>query len=503
MATLTIQPSNIDTYLDDENPTSNSGSSTQLIITNQSANHIRAILKFDFSSLPDGVTIDSATLSIYIYQDLGAAAGRTLSANRMTELGWVEGEATWNEYSSGNSWSSAGGDFTSTDAATQTIPAAGNWVDFDVKVLAEYFRDNDSEIANFLIKDDGSEVSLALGRYYSSEYSGDTSLRPKLIIDYHLPNDAAITFPLLSVQGGSGATGVISLPILSVQGFGAAGAEITLPQLSLSAFSSPGISNITLPIFTTSLAGHLQVDGTVTLPLISLNAISSAHADGTVTLPAFSLSSTGLLHGASSLALPVASLDALASGDDDISITLPALTLSATGNPLRGVAQITLSRFDTNLTGFSGSTDGTALELPAFTISIRTGLTVSTLLPQFTLAATAQSGFVGTYNKSLPRMTVNVKATQQSRGINSITLPVFTLDASLKTGEISLASTRNLPGLRLGATGFVGVPGDVDLTFPAFELSVFGYQGLQGTVVQSLKMLTLDAYADVYTNRII
>lgn len=184
-------------------------------------------------------------------------------------------------------------------------------------------------------------------------------------------------------------------------------------------------------------------------------------------------------------------------------MAFPEITLSATGEALRGIAQLTLPKLTSNIIGLSGTTEGTKINLPAFTVSIRAGLTNSISLPQYTLAASGANGIIATYDQSLPRMIVNVKATQQSRGLSSVNLPAFTLDATLKTGEISSASTRNFPVLRLGATGFIGRNSDADLTFPAFELSVLGYQSLNGTVVQSLKMLTLDAYGESYTNRII
>ena len=461
MAILTIQPADKDTFFYAAQNTVNNGSADSLNILADDDGAIRSILQFDFSAIPP-VTITSATLSLTVKS--GDGDGRSYWAYRLTQTAWVELQATWNEYSTGNSWASAGGDFTVTDGNTVVVPTVGQQADWDVTSLVQYFINNDGEIANFLIKDDAEGPVGSVGsNFYSSDFAGTVTWRPKLTINY-IDSEASIT----------------------------------LPQLSVSAFSSPGIANLSLPVLSVLAQGGAGAD--LTFPQFTTDFISLIHADSSITLPLLTLDS---VPPPTTITFPLISLDAAAHSPVDGAITLPSLTLEATGNALRGIAQITLPQFATDLSGLSGSTEGTTLELPTFTISIRTGLTVSTLLPQLTLAATAQSGFVGTYNKSLPRMTVNVKATQQSRGINSITLPMFTLDASLKTGEISLTSTRDLPGLRLGATGFVGVPGDADLTFPAFELSVFGYQGLQGTVVQSLKMLTLDAYADVYTNRII
>ena len=183
-------------------------------------------------------------------------------------------------------------------------------------------------------------------------------------------------------------------------------------------------------------------------------------------------------------------------------ITLPSLTVQG-ARTFHAEGAIALPIITTAFSGLTGSSDGTTINLPTFTVSIRTGLANSILFPQLSLAAIGFSGIRATYAKSLPRMTVNVKATVQSRGNFDISLPAFTLDNTLFTGEISLASTRNLPVFRINAHGFRGGNGDGALTFPAFSLTTESFQSLNGTVVQSLKMLTLDAYADSYTNRII
>lgn len=281
--------------------------------------------------------------------------------------------------------------------------------------------------------------------------------------------DVAITLPQFTVQGGSGATGVITLPLLSVQGLGAATGVITLPQFNVQGASGTGAE--------------------LTLPLLSLSASDVPPATATLTLPLLTLDATALQGEVGNFA-------------EALVVLSTSFIVQATRG-FHGLIQITLPKFASGFTALQGSVDGTTINLPAFTINIRTGLTPSTVLPQLSLAATGHPGHIGIFNKSLPRMIVNVKATAEVRGEFNITLPAFTLDNSLLTGNISLPSTRNLPVFNLNAHGFRGENGDGAVTFPAFTLTTESYQSLNGTVVQSLKMLTLDAYADVYTNRII
>ncbi|MGR3302396.1 MAG: DNRLRE domain-containing protein [Candidatus Scalindua sp.] len=483
MATLTIQPSNADSALVANAPDDLQGTVTTIHAGLSGGTVRRAIVQFDFSALPVGVSINSATLSLYHqFQSEGDQEGETFWAYRLTQTGWAEDQVTWNDYLTSTPWATAGGDFTTTSGSSIALPAIGNSADWDVTTLVEYFRDNDSDIANFMIQDGNESSGNGVAFFPSNNFLGTTSLRPKLVIDYSpQTSDAAFDLPVLNVQAAGAPGAEFTFPALSVQAFGASAAELTFPVLSVQG-GSGATGQFSFSALTLSAAGHETNEASLTFPVLTLFAVPPPT---TITLPVLSVSAEVTTKGTFDKSLPV-------------------LTLSATADPLRGVVQITLPQFTTTLSAIQGSADGTTINLPAFTISIRTGLTVSNVLPQFTIAATAQVGAVGTYNKSLPRMTITAGATQQSRATNDITLPVFTLDATLKTGEISLTSTRNLPGLRLSATGFVGVPGgDVDLTFPAFELATFGYQSINGTVVQSLKMLTLNAYADSYTNRII
>ncbi len=105
----------------------------------------------------------------------------------------------------------------------------------------------------------------------------------------HLPADADLTFAQLSVQGGSGATGVvnlqlnvlslgadtaiidITLPLLNVQVLGGAMAEISLPQYTIQALAG-ALVNITFPQFSLSGAGRIGEIGNTdfTLPIITV-----------------------------------------------------------------------------------------------------------------------------------------------------------------------------------------------------------------------------------------
>ncbi len=92
----------------------------------------RSLVQFDFSSIPSTVTVTGATFKFYNSGTDLTDNARVMSAYRVIR-NWVEGEVTWNIYSTGNNWGTAGCSNTSTDreaAAIGTIsvvnpPSAG------------------------------------------------------------------------------------------------------------------------------------------------------------------------------------------------------------------------------------------------------------------------------------------------------------------------------------------------------------------------------------------
>lgn len=77
-----------------------------------------SILLFDFSSLPGGVVIDSAVLTLYKYGGWEQPTG-TQSEVSALAVPW-DASATWNNASVGNPWTTPGGDVTGAAYATNS-----------------------------------------------------------------------------------------------------------------------------------------------------------------------------------------------------------------------------------------------------------------------------------------------------------------------------------------------------------------------------------------------
>ncbi len=80
--------------------------------------YIRALLWFDLNYfLPADAVVINAEWHYYIWQASGSPT-HSYDISRITQTGWVEGEATWNEYATGLSWATVGGDYTITNPSS-------------------------------------------------------------------------------------------------------------------------------------------------------------------------------------------------------------------------------------------------------------------------------------------------------------------------------------------------------------------------------------------------
>ena len=176
----------------------NQGTSTDLDI--RSADTDRALIRFAiFASeggpVPNGVTITSATLSLYEYHGPDAVIQATRLLRNWTEMG-----ATWNTTGTGTAWtvpgaggagtdvvSSADGQGSIADADTNNctvapFPAAC-WLNIDVTSGVQAFS---SGTANFgwLLTQVSSSIPANYKDFNSKDITNFPTLRPRLTITY-------------------------------------------------------------------------------------------------------------------------------------------------------------------------------------------------------------------------------------------------------------------------------------------------------------------------------
>ncbi len=182
LTTTTYQPSTKDIYFDSANPNNNFSTQEHLNISYNGTKYNRSIIHFDTTDIPSGATFSAGYVELYCWYF--SATTCLTYANRMTRLNWTEGGATWNKYDGTNNWTTAGGDYTTTNRASNNTYGTG-WKSWSSATLIQNCYDNQSKNVYLEFEtSDGGAVNIL---YRSRRYTDDTSKRPKLTVTYTAP----------------------------------------------------------------------------------------------------------------------------------------------------------------------------------------------------------------------------------------------------------------------------------------------------------------------------
>jgi hypothetical protein len=172
-----------DAYLSLYHPTSNLGSQAYLLSTDAPyADLVRfAIFESEGGPIPDGATIESATLSLYKY----TAYDHIYRAHRMLR-DWNEAQATWQQRLSGVAWATAGAsnaqsDYLGTADGQGSVGWNPGWLDVDVSAGVQQMAQGQANFGWRLVAVGGNRN---LKRFYTREFATDPRLRPKLTVTY-------------------------------------------------------------------------------------------------------------------------------------------------------------------------------------------------------------------------------------------------------------------------------------------------------------------------------
>ncbi len=147
---------------------------------------MRVIMKFDLSYVtPPDIEVTEAYLLLRVAY---AAGQNTITAYAVTKE-WVENQATWNIYSTGNNWTNPGGDH---------LASAMGSFSFGGSDSGKYFRLNldpawvngwiDGSVLNrgIILKAANEVTGVNMAELASSE-NAIKELRPRLVVKYKLP----------------------------------------------------------------------------------------------------------------------------------------------------------------------------------------------------------------------------------------------------------------------------------------------------------------------------
>ena len=172
-----------DTVLDSDASTSNFDADGYVGLGSSTANKNRhTIIRFDVSSIPSNAMVISATLTIRYIERVGEAFSVSTYALKRN---WVESQATWNVFSTGNTWGAGGGSGSADVYAKEStaVVTAANAV-FSIPVMVQGWIDG--SLTNYgvnLIPD----TTVAWSRYWAG-YDSESSAayRSSLEVVYSL-----------------------------------------------------------------------------------------------------------------------------------------------------------------------------------------------------------------------------------------------------------------------------------------------------------------------------
>jgi hypothetical protein len=143
----------------------------------------RFIIDFYPTGVPAGAVVEKATISMQAADIYGSAP--TLVMYEIKKL-WFEMQVTWNQYSTGNSWTAPGGDFTATAASNAvSVSQADTWYTWTVN--KELIQEKiDTGVTQGFIVVATDETGDREANIKTSEY-GTVAERPVLTIYYTLP----------------------------------------------------------------------------------------------------------------------------------------------------------------------------------------------------------------------------------------------------------------------------------------------------------------------------
>lgn len=176
----------IDCYLSTFNPTTNNNNNVLYMGELNSGAYVTTLLiKFDFSSIPSGATSSAASLQLTITQDLSTNAPTMVFKHSLRA--WSETQATWNVYTTGNNWDTAGARNASTDYGAQLASltlgtadtGAKTWT-FSTTEMDKYF--NGTYTNNGWIG--FSTVDNNDGYQFASSGNATSESRPKFDVTY-------------------------------------------------------------------------------------------------------------------------------------------------------------------------------------------------------------------------------------------------------------------------------------------------------------------------------
>ncbi len=166
-----------DTYISSASPNTNYGTADPLKVQ---TNSFRALIGWNLSSIPANAVISGAIMQLYV-PSVQTSTGNTVNAYRLTRQ-WFENNATWKKYDGTHSWTTAGGDYSSTVWASRSVGAKSKYYSWDITQLVKSWQNSTYQNYGIIMVSQASNNR----KDFSSSDASNASRRPALEINYTL-----------------------------------------------------------------------------------------------------------------------------------------------------------------------------------------------------------------------------------------------------------------------------------------------------------------------------
>jgi gliding motility-associated-like protein len=203
--TQTFEPV-ANSYIQSSNATTNFGNRTTVSINGDFASEMRPLFKFDLSSIDTRSTVISANISLTTAVDFTPDFLSTPFPTTIYSLtkAWVEGEVTWNKYTTASTWTGPGGDFTVAggdpvipsafaDNGVTVVPAGTIVVSPEIKTLIQPWIITPANNFGLIMLGDNNSGPFEV--QFHSKTAATAGNRPKLNLQYSSP-PACLTIPV-------------------------------------------------------------------------------------------------------------------------------------------------------------------------------------------------------------------------------------------------------------------------------------------------------------------
>jgi hypothetical protein len=174
--TLQPGPEGIDGGVETASPSANYGNLFFSGIGNSTSTIVRMYIKFDLSSIPANARVVDADLRLYQYSTIG-------SDNFTIGLYGVTGD--WDE--SIIDWDPQPTSSTDAEITNNITAGATTWESWDIDTLVQGWLNGTITNYGMVLKDTDESSVNTIAYFYTSDYTTDTTKRPKLEIDYYIP----------------------------------------------------------------------------------------------------------------------------------------------------------------------------------------------------------------------------------------------------------------------------------------------------------------------------